>query len=51
MPTKIIKEPSPSLFIPGTKILRPVIDVVSKRLLEHDKEALVSLLTAVLAPQ
>lgn len=45
------REPSLSLFIPGTKILRPVIDVVSKRLLEQNKEALISLLTAVLSPQ
>ncbi|NBX19046.1 MAG: Rpn family recombination-promoting nuclease/putative transposase [Proteobacteria bacterium] len=45
-----MREPSPNIFIPGTKILRPVIDVVSKRLLEHNKEALVSLLTAVLSP-
>jgi predicted transposase/invertase (TIGR01784 family) len=51
MTARIINEPSPSLFIPGTKILRPVIDVVSKRLLEHNKEALISLLTAVLSPQ
>ncbi|NBW83492.1 hypothetical protein EBR21_17225, partial [bacterium] len=35
-----LREPSQNIFIPGTKILRPVIDVVSKRLLEHNKEAL-----------
>lgn len=48
--TQFKPKPSPTLFIPGTQILRPVIDVVSKRLLEHNKEALISLLTAVLSP-
>jgi predicted transposase/invertase (TIGR01784 family) len=45
------REPSLSLFIPGTNILRPVIDVISKTLLEQNKEVLISLLTAVLSPQ
>ena len=48
--TRFKTKPSPTLFIPGSQILRPVIDVVSKRLLEHNKEALISLLTAVLSP-
>jgi hypothetical protein len=40
MPKKMFSEPSPALSISGRKIHRPVIDIISIRLLEHKKEAL-----------